>query len=106
MLEELDIGHKSLNALDALSSLEVAISNAKNNSRVVALKVVHGSGSGAIRRAVRAWGQEQEGRFKAVISGEDYNMFNKEAVMMRSELVDKKDKDFNRKNSGITIFWL
>jgi hypothetical protein len=33
-------------------------------------------------------------------------MFNKEAVMMRSELVDKKDKDFNRKNSGITIFWL
>ena len=106
MLEELDIGHKSLNALDALSSLEVAISNAKNNSRVVALKVVHGSGSGAIRRAVRAWGQEQEGRFKAVISGEDYNMFNKEAVMMRSELVDKKDKDFNRINSGITIFWL
>lgn len=106
MLEELDIGHKSLNALDALSSLEVAISNAKNNSRVVALKVVHGSGSGAIRRAVRAWGQEQEGRFKAVIGGEDYNMFNKEAVMMRSELVDKKDKDFNRKNSGITIFWL
>ena len=105
MLEELDIGHKSLNALDALSSLEVAISNAKNNSRVVALKVVHGSGSGAIRRAVRAWGQEQEGRFKAVISGEDYNMFNKEAVMMRSELVEK-DKDFNRKNSGITIFWL
>ena len=105
MLEELDIGHKSLNVLDALSSLEAAISNAKNNN-LVALKVVHGSGSGAIRRAVRAWGQEQEGRFKAIIGGEDYNMFNKEAVMMRSELVDKKDKDFNRKNSGITIFWL
>ena len=105
MLEELDIGHKSLNVLDALSSLEAGISNAKKNN-LVALKVVHGSGSGAIRRAVRAWGQEQEGRFKAVISGEDYNMFNKEAVMMRSELVDKKDKDFNRKNSGITIFWL
>lgn len=105
MLEELDIGHKSLNVLDALSSLEVAISNAKNNN-LVALKVVHGSGSGTTREAVRVWGQEQEGRFKAIIGGEDYNMFNKEAVMMRSELVDKKDKDFNRKNSGITIFWL
>jgi len=105
MLEELDIGHKSLNVLDALSSLEAGISNAKKNN-LVALKVVHGSGSGTIREAVRAWGQEQEGRFKAIIGGEDYNMFNKEAVMMRSELVDKKDKDFNRKNSGITIFWL
>ena len=55
MLEELDIGHKSLNAMDALSSLETAISNAKNNN-LVALKVVHGSGSGTIRKAVRAWG--------------------------------------------------
>jgi|TARA_B100001750_G_scaffold241268_1_gene252399 hypothetical protein len=105
MLEELDIGHKSLNVLDALSSLETAISNAKNNN-LVAIKVVHGSGSGTIRKAVRTWGQEQEGRFKGIIWGEDYNMFNKDAVMMRSELVEKKDKDFNRKNSGITIFWL
>ena len=105
MLEELDIGHKSLNAMDALSSLETAISNAKNNN-LIALKVVHGSGSGTIRKAVRAWGQEQEGRFKAVINGEDYNMFNKDAVAMRSELFEKKDKDFNRKHPGITIFWL
>ena len=75
MLEELDIGHKSLNVLDALSSLETAISNAKNKS-LVALKVVHGSGSGIIRKAVREWGQEQEGRFKGIIWGEDYNMFN------------------------------
>ena len=105
MLEELDIGHKSLNAMDALSSLETAISNAKNNN-LIALKVVHGSGSGTIRKAVRAWGQEQEGRCRAVINGEDYNMFNKDAVAMRSELFEKKDKDFNRKNPGITIFWL
>lgn len=105
MLEELDIGHKSLNAMDALSSLETAISNAKNKS-LVALKVIHGAGSGAIRKAVRSWGQEQEGRFKAIINGEDYNLFNKNAVLMRSELLEKKDKDFNQRNSGITIFWL
>ena len=86
-------------------ALETAISSAKKKN-LVAIKVVHGSGSGTIRKAVRAWGKEQEGRFKAVVWGEDYNMFNKDAVMMRSELVDKKDKDFNRKNSGITIFWL
>ena len=32
MLEELDIGHKSLNVLDALSSLETAISNADDQA--------------------------------------------------------------------------
>ena len=105
MLEELDIGHKSLNAMDALSSLEIAISNAKNKN-LVALKVIHGAGSGAIRKVVRSWGQEQEGRFKAIINGEDYNLFNKNAVLMRSELLEKRDKDFNQRNSGITIFWL
>ena len=68
MLEELDIGHKSLNVLDALSSLETAISNAKNNN-LVALKAIHGSGSGTIRKAVRAWGQEQKGDLRRSLTG-------------------------------------
>ena len=45
-------------------------------------------------------------RFKAVIPGEDYNAFNKDAVNMRSELSNKQDRDFNSRNPGVTIFWL
>ena len=50
--------------------------------------------------------KEQKGRFRAVIPGEDYNAFNKDAVSMRSELSNKSDRDFNNRNPGVTIFWL
>ena len=65
-----------------------------------------GLGSGSIVEKVRSWAKEQEGRFKAVIPGENYNAFNKDAVDMRSELSNKQDRDFNNRNSGVTIFWL
>ena len=52
------------------------------------------------------WAKEQEGRFTAVIPGENYDTFNKSAVDMRSELSNKEDRDFNNRNPGITIFWL
>ena len=72
----------------------------------VAVKIIHGLGSGSIVEKVRSWAKEQEGRFKAVIPGENYNAFNKDAVDMRSELSNKQDRDFNNRNSGVTIFWL
>ena len=34
------------------------------------------------------------------------NAFNKDAVNMRSELSNKRDRDFNSRNPGVTIFWL
>jgi hypothetical protein len=73
---------------------------------VVAVKIIHGLGSGSVAESVRGWAREQEGRFRAVIPGEDYNTFNKDAVNMRSELSNKRDRDFNNRNSGVTIFWL
>ena len=51
------------------------------------------------------WIKEQEGRFKAIIYGEDYNVFNKVAVDMRSECKLRDDHDFGRKNSGILYIW-
>jgi hypothetical protein len=41
-----------------------------------------------------------------VINGEDYDMFNKDAVDMRSGFLTSDDEDFNRRNPGITIIWL
>ena len=90
---------------EAIILLEVAISNAKEEG-AVAVKIIHGLGSGSIVEKVRSWAKEQEGRFKAVIPGENYNAFNKDAVDMRSELSNKQDRDFNNRNSGVTIFWL
>ena len=105
MLRTVDIAHAGQSSSEALILLEVAISRAKEEG-VVAVKIIHGLGSGSIADKVRSWAQEQEGRFKAVIPGEDYNAFNKDAVNMRSELSNKQDRDFNSRNPGVTIFWL
>jgi hypothetical protein len=105
MIKEIDIGHKAYSVDEALSELSFVISEAKNNN-LVAVKIIHGSGGGFISRAVRDWGKSQEGRFKAIIYGENYNMFNEDAVKMRSEANETQDIDFNRTNAGITIFWL
>mgnify|MGYP001161205822 FL=1 len=106
MILKVDIAHQGQSSEQALIQLETEISKAKVTTGVVAVKVVHGLGSGTIAKTVRDWAKEQEGRFTAVISGEDYNAFNKEAVAMRSKIQGHKDKDFNNRNAGITIFWL
>ena len=105
MLKTVDIAHAGQSSSEAIILLEVAISNAKEEG-AVAVKIIHGLGSGSIGEKVRSWAKEQEGRFKAVIPGENYNAFNKDAVDMRSELSNKQDRDFNNRNSGVTIFWL
>ena len=105
MLKTVDIAHAGQSSSEAIVLLEVAISTAKEEG-AVAVKIIHGLGSGSIVEKVRSWAKEQEGRFKAVIPGENYNAFNKEAVEMRSELSNKQDRDFNNRNSGVTIFWL
>jgi|TARA_Y100000746_G_scaffold140889_1_gene120609 hypothetical protein len=105
MLKTVDIAHAGQSSSEAIILLEVAISTAKEEG-AVAVKIIHGLGSGSIVEKVRSWAKEQEGRFKAVIPGENYNAFNKDAVDMRSELSNKQDRDFNNRNSGVTIFWL
>lgn len=105
MLKTVDIAHAGQSSSEAIILLEVAISTAKEEG-AVAVKIIHGLGSGSIVEKVRSWAKEQEGRFKAVIPGENYNAFNKDAVGMRSELSNKQDRDFNNRNSGVTIFWL
>mgnify|MGYP001368777509 FL=1 len=105
MLKTVDIAHAGQSPSEAIILLEVAISTAKEEG-AVAVKIIHGLGSGSIVEKVRSWAKEQEGRFKAVIPGENYNAFNKDAVNMRSELSNKQDRDFNNRNSGVTIFWL
>ena len=59
MLKEIDIGHAGQNAGDAISDLEVAISTAKSDSRITAVKIIHGLGSGRVATEVRGWAKEQ-----------------------------------------------
>ena len=102
----IDIGHKNLNLEDAQSLLETTISQIAYEGNIKVVKIITGHGSGSLRSSVRKWLQEQEGRFQAVIYGEDYNMFNTLASDMRSECFVREDHDFGKNNSAITLVWL
>ena len=73
---------------------------------VRAIKVITGHGTGKLRELIRQWCIDQDGRFQAVIYGEDYNMFNKNASDMRADCNISKDSDFGRNNRAVTYIWL
>ena len=105
-LKVLDIGHSGKSPDEAMMILETTVSQCSFENRVKAIKVITGHGSGKLRNIVRAWCNDQEGRFNKVIYGEDYDMFNKDAVNMRSDCNQPPDNDFGRKNAAITYIWL
>ena len=105
-IKVVDIGHRNLNLYDAQSLLETTISQIAHEGRIRAIKIITGHGSGALRSSVRKWLKKEEGRFQAVINGEDYDIFNTIATDMRSECSIRDDYDYGRNNSGITFVWL
>ena len=105
-LKIIDIGHSGISPDEAISTLETFVSQCAYENKVRAIKVITGHGSGALRKILRQWCDEQEGRFKGVIYGENYDMFNKTAVNMRSDCNQPIDNDFGKGNSAITYIWL
>ncbi len=104
-LKVIDIGHSNLSIDTAMLDLETKISQLNFEGDYKVVKVIFGHGSGALKHTIKGWIKEQEGRFKAIIYGEDYNVFNKIALDMRSECKLRDDHDFGRKNSGILYIW-
>ncbi|MDC0645804.1 Smr/MutS family protein [bacterium] len=105
-LKIIDIGHSNYSLENALSMLETTVSQSAFEGRIRVIKIITGHGSGKLRDAVREWCKEQEGRFQAVIHGEDYSMFNKDAADMRADCELRHDVDFGRGNRAIIYIWL
>lgn len=106
MMKIIDIGHCGFSLDKALSVLETEVSNAIFEGKVKAIKVIHGHGTGALKRGVREWCKSQTGRFQAVIPGEDYDMFHPDSAGMRSDCNSPYDSDLGRRNGAITYLWL
>jgi Smr domain. len=71
-----------------------------------AIKVIHGHGTGALKRGVREWCEDQTGRFQAVIIGENYDLFDPESAGMRADCGSPRDPDLGRRNGAVTYIWL
>ena len=72
----IDIGHRGYSLDRALSELEASVSDCVFGGKTRAIKVIHGHGTGALKRGVREWCEDQTGRFQAVIIGESYDLFD------------------------------
>jgi hypothetical protein len=105
MLKVIDIGHSQLSADRALTELEAEVSQALFAGNITAVKIIHGHGTGALRKAVRTWCQDQYGRFRAVIPGEEYDLFHKDTIDMRQACGQPNDPDLGRKNRAVTYIW-
>ena len=92
--------------------LKAEIDRAKADGAVV-LKLIHGYGSfgvgGALRRGIRASLRKRlkEGRIRALVPGEQWDLFNETARQLLQECADlASDQDLNHYNEGITLVLL
>ena len=102
----IDIGHRGYSLDRALSELEAAVSDCVFGGKTRAIKVIHGHGTGALKRGVREWCEDQMGRFQAVIIGENYDLFDPESAGMRADCGSPRDPDLGRRNGAVTYIWL
>lgn len=102
----LDIGHNNYSLDRAMVELETTVSQTMYEGSIRIIKVIHGHGKGAMRNAVRGWCSNQTGRFKAVIFGEDYEIFHTDSMNMRADCGIRTQVDFGKKNHGVTYIWL
>lgn len=105
--KELDL-EEGMPAVDeAMSYLKMSITLCKQN-KIGCLAVIHGYGSsgkgGAIRAKARQWlnAQVRNGTIKAVINGEDFNVFNFNALELKNKYKELEQL-FRVCNHGVTV---
>lgn len=92
---------------EAMSYLKMSITLCKQN-KIGCLVVIHGYGSsgkgGAIRAKARQWlnAQVRNGTIKAVINGEDFNVFNFNALELKNKYKELEQL-FRVCNHGVTV---
>ena len=82
----------------------------RNHPHLRVIKVVHGYGSSGgkshTQETVRNWLYHNRKRFKAIINGEDYGIFNPETQKLRKVCGQIDDTDLDARNPGVTIVWV
>ena len=92
---------------EAMSYLKMSITLCKQN-KIGCLAIIHGYGSsgkgGIIRQKVRSFlnAQLKNGKIKAVINGEDFNVFNFKALELKNKYKELEQL-FRVCNHGVTV---
>lgn len=106
----LDVGHPPRPPKQVENELEAALAKVRNSSTLRVIKVIHGYGShgrgGSTKETVRNWAFQFRKRFRAVIDGENYEIFDSDTQEMRTECGQLDDNDLGIGNAGITLIWV
>ena len=103
MLREVNV-EKGFTSDEALAYVKQVLSNSKKDC----VYIIHGYGSsgkgGIIRQKVRSFlnAQLKNGKIKAVINGEDFNVFNFKALELKNKYKELEQL-FRVCNHGVTI---
>jgi len=106
----IDIAHPPLKSDDAEQMLEHELRSARLSKDRYVLKVIHGYGSderpGVLKEVVRNWTYRNRAKLLAVISGEEYHIFDVKTIEMRKACGQMFDPDLGASNPGITLIWI
>jgi len=106
----IDVAHPPRHPDVVEQDLLDAWSKVRNSSSLRILKIIHGHGStgkgGSTKEVVRNWTFRNRNKFRAVIEGENYSMFDADVQEMREEVGQFGDSDLGNANLGITIVWV
>lgn len=106
----LDVGHPPRPPKQVESELDAALSKVRGSSQLRVIKVIHGYGShgqgGHTKVTVRNWAFQFRRRFRAIINGEDYDIFDDDTQEMREECGQIGDNDLGIGNPGMTLLWV
>ena len=106
----IDVAHPPRHPDEVEEELLHAWAQVRNSSSLNILKIIHGYGSsgkgGTTKDLVRDWLFRYKSRFKHVVDGEDYTLYNQAIQELRKGVGAYEDVDLNASNKGITIVWV
>jgi len=90
--------------------MEDAWQTVRNSPALHILKIIHGYGSsgqgGSTRTLARNWAFRHRARFRAIINGEAYTLFETTTQKMRLDAGPYDDPDLVHGNPGILVIWV
>ena len=105
-----DVAHPSRPPDQVEEELLHAWSQIRNSPSLSVLKIIHGYGSsgkgGSTKDVVRNWAFRHRSRFRRIIEGERYTLYNEDTRELRKEVGSYEDADLQHANPGLTVVWV
>jgi hypothetical protein len=106
----IDVAHPPRHADEVEREIVSAVARIASSPSLRLLKIVHGYGSsgkgGATREVVRGWAFRHRQKYRAIIEGGRYSLFEPTVQELRKEIGNFPDPDLEAQNEGILVLWI